>query len=146
MTLPWLLTNWPTSSKRIRCKNIETKIFDNTLYFAEQGIYTHLTRITKDQPDISAEDKIQASLERVEDELGITYDKVQKDAIIKALQSKVFILTGGPGTGKTTVINGIIKTYADLHGLDLKKSGLPIILVSANGTGCSSDERTDQAP
>ena len=53
----------------------------------------------KDQPDISAEDKIQASLEEVEEELGITYDKVQKDAIIKALQSKVFILTGGPGTG-----------------------------------------------
>ena len=116
-----------------KVQNIETKIFDNTLYFAEQGIYTHLTRITKDQPDISAEDKIQASLERVEDELGITYDKVQKDAIIKALQSKVFILTGGPGTGKTTVINGIIKTYADLHGLDLKKSDLPIILAAPTG-------------
>ena len=69
----------------------------------------------------------------MEDELGITYDKVQKDAIIKALQSKVFILTGGPGTGKTTVINGIIKTYADLHGLDLKKSGLPIILAAPTG-------------
>lgn len=81
-------------------QNVETKIFDNTLYFAEQGIYTHLTRIMKDQPDISTEDKIQASLEEVEEELGITYDKVQKDAIIKALQSKVFILTGGPGTGK----------------------------------------------
>ena len=107
-----------------KVQNIETKIFDNTLYFAEQGIYTHLTRITKDQPDISAEDKIQASLERVEDELGITYDKVQKDAIIKALQSKVFILTGGPETGKTTVINGIIKTYADLHGLDRRMNEL----------------------
>ena len=73
-----------------KVQNVETKIFDNTLYFAEQGIYTHLTRIMKDQPDISTEDKIQASLEEVEEELGITYDKVQKDAIIKALQSKVF--------------------------------------------------------
>lgn len=92
-----------------KVQNIETKIFDNTLYFAEQGIYTHLTRITKDQPDISAEDKIQASLERVEDELGITYDKVQKDAIIKALQSKVFILTGGPGTGKPLLLTELLK-------------------------------------
>ena len=116
-----------------KVQNIETKIFDNTLYFAEQGIYTHLSRIMKDQPDISAEDKILASLEEVEEDLGITYDKVQKDAIIKALQSKVFILTGGPGTGKTTVINGIIKTYADLHGLDLKKSDLPIILAAPTG-------------
>ena len=116
-----------------KVQNIETKIFDNTLYFAEQGIYTHLSRIMKDQPDISAEDKILASLEEVEEDLGITYDKVQKDAIIKALQSKVFILTGGPGTGKTTVINGIIKTYADLHGLDLKKTDLPIILAAPTG-------------
>ena len=116
-----------------KVQNIETKIFDNTLYFAEQGIYTHLSRIIKDQPNISTEDKILASLEEVEEDLGITYDKVQKDAIIKALQSKVFILTGGPGTGKTTVINGIIKTYADLHGLDLKKTDLPIILAAPTG-------------
>mgnify|MGYP002231552430 CR=1 FL=1 len=53
--------------------------------------------------------------------------------LLKPLQSKVFILTGGPGTGKTTVINGIIKTYADLHGLDLKKSDLPIILAAPTG-------------
>ena len=87
----------------------------------------------KDKLDVSSEDKILDSLEEVEEELGITYDQVQKDAIIKALQSKVFILTGGPGTGKTTVINGIIKTYADLHGLDLKKSDLPIILAAPTG-------------
>ena len=31
-----------------KVQNVETKIFDNTLYFAEQGIYTHLTRIMKD--------------------------------------------------------------------------------------------------
>ena len=70
-----------------KVQNIETKIFDNTLYFAEQGIYTHLSRIMKDQPDISAEDKIQASLERVEDELGITYDKVQKDDVLMTLEA-----------------------------------------------------------
>ena len=79
-----------------KVQNVETKIFDNTLYFAEQGIYTHLTRIMKDQPDISTEDKIQASLEEVEEELGITYDKVQKDAIIKALQAKYSSWQVGP--------------------------------------------------
>ena len=63
----------------------------------------------KDQPDISAEDKIQASLEEVEEELGITYDKVQKDAIIKALQSKVFILTGGPGQVKPPLLTESLK-------------------------------------
>ena len=129
-----------------KVQNVETKIFDNTLYFAEQGIYTHLTRIMKDQPDVSSEDKILDSLEGVEEELGITYDQVQKDAIFKALQSKVFILTGGPGTGKTTVINGIIKTYADLHGLDLKKSDLPIILAAPTGRAARRMNELTQLP
>lgn len=46
----------------------------------------------------------------------IAYDDVQKEAIIKAMASKVMVLTGGPGTGKTTTTNGIIKAWesADL--------------------------------
>lgn len=46
----------------------------------------------------------------------ISYDEVQKEAITKAMASKVMVLTGGPGTGKTTTTNGIIKAWesADL--------------------------------
>lgn len=46
----------------------------------------------------------------------ISYDDVQKEAITKAMASKVMVLTGGPGTGKTTTTNGIIKAWesADL--------------------------------
>jgi exodeoxyribonuclease V alpha subunit len=46
----------------------------------------------------------------------IAYDEVQKEAIVKAMASKVMVLTGGPGTGKTTTTNGIIKAWesADL--------------------------------
>ena len=67
-------------------------------------------------------------------ELGIQYDSIQKQAICDAIQNKVFILTGGPGTGKTTVINGIIAVYALLEALDLKKkSNLPILLAAPTG-------------
>ena len=70
----------------------------------------------------------------IEEELGIQYDTIQKQAICDAIQNKVFILTGGPGTGKTTVINGIIGVYALLEGLDLrKKSSLPILLAAPTG-------------
>ena len=81
----------------------------------------------------------------MEEELGITYDKVQKDAIIKALQSKVFILTGGPGTGKPPLLTALLKPSADLHG-QISKSDLPIILAAPTGTGCSSNERTHPTP
>ena len=57
------------------------------------------------------------------------HDCIQKQAICDAIQNKVFILTGGPGTGKTTVIKGIIAAYALLEGLDLRKSNLPILLL-----------------
>ena len=77
---------------------------------------------------------IQQHIATVEEELGIHYDTIQKQAICDAIQHKVFILTGGPGTGKTTVINGIIAVYALLEGLDLrKKSNLPILLAAPTG-------------
>ena len=77
---------------------------------------------------------IQKHIASVEEELGIQYDSIQKQAICDAIQNKVFILTGGPGTGKTTVINGIIAVYALLEALDLKKkSNLPILLAAPTG-------------
>ncbi len=42
---------------------------------------------------------------------GLVYDKVQLEAIDKAVESKVMVLTGGPGTGKTTAVKGIIAAF-----------------------------------
>lgn len=117
-----------------KVQNIGTKIFDNTLFYAESGIHKHLTRIL-DRPlekEISSQD-IQTEIKHIQAEFNINYDKAQKNAIQKAIQSKVFLLTGGPGTGKTTVINGIIKAYANLHQIDLQKSDPPIILAAPTG-------------
>ncbi len=47
-------------------------------------------------------------LERVETERGIVYEDLQRNGIKQAMRSDLFILTGGPGTGKTTTLNGII--------------------------------------
>ena len=47
-----------------------------------------------------------------EGELGITYNKEQKEAIKSALTNNVSIITGGPGTGKTTIIKGILRLYS----------------------------------
>ena len=118
-----------------KVQQIDTKIFDNSLFFAEEGIHKHLMRILerKENKDENKE-SIQKYISTVEKELGIQYDTIQKQAICDAIQNKVFILTGGPGTGKTTVINGIIAVYALLEGLDLRnKSNLPILLAAPTG-------------
>ena len=118
-----------------KVQQIDTKIFDNSLFFAEEGIHNHLIRILeKEETDKQETEIIQEQIAIVEEELGIQYDAIQKQAICDAIQNKVFILTGGPGTGKTTVINGIIAVYALLEGLDLrKKSNLPILLAAPTG-------------
>lgn len=51
-------------------------------------------------------------LPRVEEQLDIKLAKSQKLAISKALESKLMVITGGPGTGKTTLVNALLKTLA----------------------------------
>ena len=118
-----------------KIQNVETKIFENILYFAEEGIRSNLIRILeKGKQETFDAPKLESIIEQVEQDLGICYDHIQKKAICDAINHKVFILTGGPGTGKTTVINGIIATYATLHKLDLsKKQELPILLAAPTG-------------
>ena len=118
-----------------KIQNVETKIFENSLYFAEEGIRSNLIRILeKGKQETFDAPKLESIIEQVEQDLGICYDHIQKKAICDAINHKVFILTGGPGTGKTTVINGIIATYATLHKLDLaKKQELPILLAAPTG-------------
>ena len=118
-----------------KVQNVETKIFENSLFFAEEGIRSNLVRLLeKGRQDRFENEKILDAISQAEDDLGIHYDQIQKQAIFDAITQKVFILTGGPGTGKTTVINGIISVYSQLRGLDLKKkTDLPILLAAPTG-------------
>lgn len=118
-----------------KVQNVDTKIFENSLFFAEEGIRSSLLRILeKGKQNKFEPEKIEAAITHIEEEFAISYDVIQKQAICDAIQHKIFILTGGPGTGKTTVINGIIAVYALLHGLDLHKSqDLPILLAAPTG-------------
>ena len=118
-----------------KVQNVETKIFENSLFFAEEGIRSNLVRLLeKGKQDSFDPDKITTAIQQVEENSGISYDSIQKEAIRQAINQKVFILTGGPGTGKTTVINCIIAVYAQLRGLDLRKvNDLPILLAAPTG-------------
>lgn len=58
-----------------------------------------------------AYEDIEDIIEDIQEQNGIVYAKEQKEAIISAFKKSLSVVTGGPGTGKTTVINGIIKAY-----------------------------------
>lgn len=65
------------------------------------------------------EEEVNLAIKEVEKELNIQYDEHQKDAIRVFFQSPIMILNGGPGTGKSTTVKGIlnlIKSSIRIHG------------------------------
>lgn len=73
----------------------------------------------------SGKDDLSVDVEAIEKKVGMTYDDVQRDAIRLAAAAKVMVLTGGPGTGKTTTTYGIISAY--------RAYGLRILLAAPTG-------------
>lgn len=73
----------------------------------------------------SGKDDLSVDVEAIEKKVGMTYDDVQRDAIRLAATAKVMVLTGGPGTGKTTTTHGIISAY--------RAYGLRILLAAPTG-------------
>ena len=91
-------------------KDNDHAIYLPKYFFAETRVATKLVSLLHGKTkDIKLTDKFWKNSK-------IAYDDVQKEAIVKAMASKVMVLTGGPGTGKTTTTNGIIKAWesADL--------------------------------
>ena len=127
----------------------DEKIYPTALYNAEWQIADHLHRLlTVDQEKLPAT-TIEKTVTEVADQSGITYDQVQKEAIKTALNSKVMLLTGGPGTGKTTIIKGIVASYAKIHNLSLdvneyKEKSFPVLLAAPTGRAAKRmNEATD---
>lgn len=80
--------------------------------------------------------EIEAAIEDAEDELKIKYDGTQKLAIKNALKNPISILTGGPGTGKTTIINGILlalRKLAEIPAAALYSDNSPFLLAAPTG-------------
>ena len=90
--------------------NIET-IFLTSYYVYEKNIAKILLNLAK-SPVLWNQTDTTEILPIVEKQLNIKLAKSQKLAISKALESKLMVITGGPGTGKTTLVNALLKTLA----------------------------------
>lgn len=65
------------------------------------------------------DEEMEESIEKIEQRLNIELDEIQKEAVKKTVQNGLVVITGGPGTGKTTTINTIIR-YFQMEGLDIR--------------------------
>ncbi|WP_141433677.1 ATP-dependent RecD-like DNA helicase [Bacillus sp. 03113] len=119
----------------------EDRTYLPSLYFSEKGFVTNIKRILEqtEYENQFPESEFLLALGKLEDRLGVQYAPSQKEAIQTALMSPMLILTGGPGTGKTTVIKGIVELFAELHGCSLdrkdykKEEPFPFLLAAPTG-------------
>lgn len=80
---------------------------------AERTIAVRLSMLDRSCTLFSERD-VEGFIARVEREQGIVYAKEQREAIFAALLGGVMILTGGPGTGKTTIVRGLLRIFTDM--------------------------------
>ncbi len=89
-------------------------VFLEKFYFCETSISRRLKRLVQGEKSIRRiqEDK---ALDWVQKQLSITLASRQVEAIGMAIRNKVMVITGGPGTGKTTIINAVLKIFSQLQ-------------------------------
>ncbi len=91
-------------------------VFDQGVYLAEQRCAKALT--DHNWVSSESEEEIRRIIEKVGAGDDLTFDPLQTEAVIRGVRHGVFILTGGPGTGKTTTLNTMIRVFLHL-GRDL---------------------------
>ncbi len=107
-----------TMEKKLMMKETEGQIYiySAVYYYMEVNTAAMLKSldVSYDVPDIEIEQRIR----QIEKSTGVELDALQAEAVKEAVKNGLLVITGGPGTGKTTTINTIIK-YFELEGMDM---------------------------
>ncbi|PFM76057.1 ATP-dependent RecD-like DNA helicase [Bacillus sp. AFS077874] len=105
----------------------DERIYLSALYYAEKGIVNAIRKLLSGAPDLGemTETRFAKELEDLESKMNVKYAPSQAQAIKKAMESAMMVLTGGPGTGKTTVIKGIVNLFSTIHDLSLDQHSYP---------------------
>lgn len=104
--------------KRVVVKDINgaKAVYASDYYYTELSIAVKLKDLNI--KDNVSEDMIIRKIDRLQTDTGLMLDELQRQAVIEAANSGILIITGGPGTGKTTTINMIIKFFEE-EGMDI---------------------------
>ena len=120
--------------KRIimREENDEKVIYSSQFYFTELSIARYLNDLNVSSK--TDEKKVIEKLNEIEDSEGIALDEMQERAVIEAVKCGLLIITGGPGTGKTTTIKTIIRYF--------ENQGMEILLAAPTGRAAKRMKET----
>lgn len=93
----------------------ESNVYEYSLYESEGKLAAIIASLIIHNHESLNKEVIIDKLEKVKKELKIEYSPKQEEAIINAFIEKIMVITGGPGTGKTTIVEGIIDLYKKLY-------------------------------
>lgn len=100
-------------------------VFSSKAYRTEQKVAVQLRNLDVETPTRLSREETLTKIEEIEKQEHITLDALQQEAVVKAADGGILILTGGPGTGKTTTINTIIRYFID--------TGKSVVLAAPTG-------------
>jgi exodeoxyribonuclease V alpha subunit len=94
-----------------RSEDFETLLYLKPLFLAELGVARSVKALRGGGHPLPAVD-VEKALAWVEEKMGIEFAERQRDAVWQAVTQKVSVVTGGPGTGKTTIVRAILEIFA----------------------------------
>ena len=109
---------------------VNDKYYLKEIYDSEVNIINELSYLIKNK---ISKKNLAESISKLEKANNIKYNIKQKEAINKALENNVTIITGGPGTGKTTIIKAICELYMQINKLDYNQACEKIALLAPTG-------------
>lgn len=113
----------------------DNKYFDAYLHKCEVKTAEAILRLANGKLKKYPEEKVRDAIKYVEGLLHIQYTPMQREAIFTSILNKLSIITGGPGTGKSTILNGILNVYAKLNDIPIGSDefGYKVCMVAPTG-------------
>ncbi len=118
-------------SKDLKIVVKEDRYYLTEMYEAECFIVKRFRLLSREK--ISIDKKAISMIEELEKYFEITYNEEQKDAIIRSYTNQFLIITGGPGTGKTTIMKGILELYRLLNHYSHEDMDNKVALLAPTG-------------
>lgn len=93
--------------------NPNTQVYRASVYYTELQVATLLKELNVTSKQGELDERRKAAIDEITEKNGIELDPLQREAVLTAASTGVLVITGGPGTGKTTTINTIIRMFAE---------------------------------
>jgi len=122
----------------------DEKYYLKDMYEAENNIVQRICYLTRKQDTISK--NLELKIGQLESFFDIFYNEEQRKAITSAYQKNFLVITGGPGTGKTTIIKGIVNLYREMNRYRMDELSEKIALLAPTGRASKRISEFSQVP